>query len=196
MLLVVFSPLMAVVALWIRKDSPGPIIFKQERVGRHGAPFVIYKFRSMVPNAAGQGAQVTATGDKRITPSGRVLRRYKLDELPQLVNVLKGEMSLVGPRPEVPHYVRQWSEEDRRIVLSIPPGITDPGSLSFIDEESLLSRATDSERFYVDVILPQKLKLYREYVRDRTLMGDMLILAKTAARVFARVGASRSKVAA
>ena len=170
-------PLMVAIALWVRLDSPGPALFRQERVGRGGCLFRIHKFRTM--HADGAGPQVTAAGDTRVTRAGRWLRRTKLDELPQLIDVLKGDMSLVGPRPEVPRFMALYPEEARRRILSVRPGITDRAAIEFRDEELLLAHATDPERVYVERIMPVKLRYYLDYVAQRTLIGDLRILFDT-----------------
>lgn len=175
--LVVASPLMLIAALAVRLESRGPVIFRQERVGRYGKSFIILKVRTMRADAS--GAQVTSGRDPRITRSGRWLRSTKLDELPQLVNVLRGEMSLVGPRPEVPEYVAQWPDTARDLVLSVRPGITDPASIEFRREAEELAEVDDPERHYVDVILPRKVSLYCDYVRARSLRGDIRIIVRT-----------------
>ena len=172
-------PLGLAVALAIRLDSPGPVFFRQERVGLRGRPFRIHKFRTMRADTA--GPQVTAGGDARITRVGRVLRRHKLDELPQLIDVLRGRMSLVGPRPEVPRYMALYPEDARRRILSVRPGITDPASIAFRDEETLLAAAPDAERAYIDTIMPIKQRYYLDYVARRSLRADLCILARTAA---------------
>ena len=172
-------PLGLAVALAIRLDSPGPVLFRQERVGLHGRPFRIHKFRTM--RVGGAGPQVTARGDARITRVGRVLRRYKLDELPQLIDVLQGRMSLVGPRPEVPRYMALYPPEARRAILSERPGITDPASIAFRNEEALLAAAPDAERAYIDTIMPLKQRYYLDYVAHRSLGADLRILLRTAA---------------
>jgi lipopolysaccharide/colanic/teichoic acid biosynthesis glycosyltransferase len=182
--LVVLAPVFMVVAALIRVDSPGPVFFRQERVGRFGRIFRIHKFRTMRHRPHGDGPSITVGGDSRVTPLGVVLRRYKLDELPQLIDVFKGSMSLVGPRPEVPEYIAHYRAEDRDIVLSVRPGITDLASLEFSDESSLLAGAADPQRFYVEEILPMKVRYYREYVGSRTMVGDLRIIFATLRKVF------------
>lgn len=177
--LLALSPLLLAVALWIRLDSPGPVMFRQERVGRFGRTFLIHKFRSMRVDAPATGPQITVGADPRITRSGRFLRASKLDELPQLWDVLRGAMSLVGPRPEVPRYVAMYPAELREIVLSVRPGITDPASLSFRDESEVLARAVDPEREYVEVVMPAKLRLAADYVRHASLAGDLRLILAT-----------------
>jgi lipopolysaccharide/colanic/teichoic acid biosynthesis glycosyltransferase len=182
--LMVLAPLLAGISLWIKLDSPGPVLFKQIRVGRLGRPFQVYKFRSMVADAATRGLELTTGKDLRITRAGRFLRRFKLDELPQLFNVVKGEMSLVGPRPEVPRYVALYPEAVRGLVLSIPPGITDRASIEFRNENSMLDGSVDPEQTYIHEILPIKLGYYAEYARQHTTRGDVLIILRTIAAIF------------
>ncbi len=176
--LILASPLLLLIAAAIKLSSPGPVLFLQPRVGRGGCSFSIWKFRTMVDGAHHRGPEITASGDPRVTTIGRLLRRTKLDELPQLVNVWRGEMSLVGPRPEVPRYVAGYSEEDRS-VLSIRPGITDLASIAFRDEESVLAQFADREQAYVDVLLPRKLALAREYLRRQSFKLDLELLLRT-----------------
>lgn len=171
--LLLLSPLLLGVALWIKWDSPGPVMFRQERVGRFGRPFFIHKFRSMRVDAPALGPQITIGEDPRITRSGRFIRRSKLDELPQLWDVLRGAMSLVGPRPEVPRYVALYPPALREIVLSVRPGITDPASLAFRNESEQLAASADPERTYVEEILPAKLALMVDYVESASLGGDL-----------------------
>lgn len=180
--LLLLAPLLLALALWIRLDSPGPALFRQVRVGRHGVPFEIIKFRTMVAGAD-RGPQLTTGGDARITRAGRFLRRSKLDELPQLLNVLLGSMSLVGPRPEVPRYVACYPPEVRRTVLSVAPGITDWAAILYKDENDILARAEDPERAYLDTILPAKLCWYERYVRERSFWVDLRILLRTLAAI-------------
>lgn len=176
--LIVLAPLFVIVACWIKLDSPGPVFFLQQRVGRHGAPFQIFKFRTMAVNTEFKG-QITVGNDKRITRAGAFLRRIKIDELPQLINVLFGEMSLVGPRPEVPRYVDCYPKDIRDIVLSVPPGITDWASIEYKEESNLLGLARDSERAYIEVILPAKLEYYVRYVKQRNFVTDLRIIFST-----------------
>ena len=178
--LILLSPLLAIVAVWIKTDSPGPVIFRQQRVGRRGIPFDILKFRSM--RATNDGPKITVSGDTRITNSGKFLRKYKLDELPQLWNVFVGDMSLVGPRPEVPQYVAYWPVDARDEVLAVRPGITDPTALEMFDEATLLAAATDPERMYIDELLPLKVSGYLRYVRGQSFHGDLLIIIRTIGR--------------
>lgn len=181
--LIVLSPLLLALALAVRLDSPGPALFRQERVGRGGRTFRILKFRSMCDGADAQGSQVTAQGDARITRMGRLLRHTKLDELPQLWNVLAGDMSFVGPRPEVPKYVAVYPPGTRETVLSVRPGITDNASIQFRNESEYLARFPDPERAYVEDVLPRKLALYERYVHERSFLGDLRIIGQTLASV-------------
>jgi lipopolysaccharide/colanic/teichoic acid biosynthesis glycosyltransferase len=176
--LLLLSPLFVVVSLLIKLTSPGPVFFLQQRVGREGKLFKIAKFRSMRDGAEQQGPAITAYGDLRITSFGRILRFSKIDELPQLWNVLKGEMSLVGPRPELPRYVAHYTAGQRR-VLSVRPGMTDPASIKYAREEHELGQKADPERYYVHVILPDKLDLNLQYVERITLLRDLFLLSKT-----------------
>ena len=177
--LLLLAPLLLLVALWIKLDSRGPVLFRQERVGRFGRPFLIHKFRTMRVEAPALGPQITVGADARITRAGRWLRASKLDELPQLWDVLRGAMSLVGPRPEVPRYVALYPAELRELVLSVRPGITDPASLRFRHESELLARAADPEREYVEVVLPAKLRLAADYVRQAGLLADLRLILAT-----------------
>lgn len=180
--LLLLSPVLVVIALWIKRDSPGPVFFRQERVGLQGKPFRIYKFRSMrVDNA---GLQITVGEDARITPSGRFIRAYKLDELPQLINVVLGDMSIVGPRPEVPRYVKLYPEAVRTQVLSVRPGITDLASVQYRSESTLLAQSADPERTYIDEVMPAKLALCQRYVQERSFLLDLKIIAMTIAIMF------------
>ncbi len=175
--LLLLAPVLLGIAVWIKRDSPGPVFFRQERIGRHGQPFRIYKFRSMRQDNA--GLQITVGEDARITRSGRFIRAYKLDELPQLINVLLGDMSIVGPRPEVPRYVALYPAEVRAEVLSVRPGITDLASVQYRSESTLLAQSSNPEQTYVDTILPAKLALCRQYVRERSFWLDLRIIGMT-----------------
>ncbi|WP_377157447.1 sugar transferase [Roseateles sp. UC29_93] len=177
--LLLLSPLLLAVAVWVKLDSRGPVMFRQERVGRFGRSFRIHKFRTMRVDAPTLGPQITIGDDARITRSGRWLRASKVDELPQLWDVLRGAMSLVGPRPEVPRYVAMYPAELRALVLSVRPGITDPASLSFRNESELLAQAEDPEREYVEVVMPMKLRLAADYVRNASLGGDIRLILAT-----------------
>ena len=176
--LLLLAPLLGSIALWIRLDSGGPVFYRQLRIGRYGVPFSIFKFRTMSVQAEA-GAQLTVGQDARITRAGRFLRHYKLDELPQLINVLQGSMSLVGPRPEVPRYVACYPPDVRRIVLSVAPGITDWASIHYKDENAILGHAADPEQAYIDTILPVKLEYYVRYVQERSFWTDLRIIANT-----------------
>jgi lipopolysaccharide/colanic/teichoic acid biosynthesis glycosyltransferase len=180
--LLVLTPLLLGIGLWIKLTSPGPVFYCARRVGRHGELFSMYKFRSMVANADRLGAGITAHDDLRVTPAGRMLRRTKLDELPQLLNVVKGDMSLVGPRPEDPRYVELYTPEQRQ-VLSVRPGITSWASIQFRHEEHLLS-AGDVDELYRTHVMPQKLALEMDYLARRSLRLDLIILFRTAGALF------------
>ena len=187
--LLLLSPLLLVVALWIKLDSPGPVFFRQRRTGRHGVPFDIHKFRSMVVNAPALGPAFTVGADPRITRAGQWLRHTRVDELPQLFDVLAGHMSLVGPRPELPEYVALYPPALRERVLSVRPGITDPASLLFIDESAQLARAADPQREYVEVIMPLKLQCAADYAQSAGLWSDLGVLARTLRLLWTRGGA-------
>ena len=184
--LVVLSPLLIAIAAWVKLDSPGPVFYRQQRVGRGGVLFTIYKFRTMVARPA-DARELTVGRDPRITGAGHFLRHYKLDELPQLLNVVQGTMSLVGPRPEVPRYVACYPEDVRALVLSVAPGITDWASILYREESAILGRASDPERAYVDTILPAKLDYYTRYVRERSFWLDLRIIWRTISAI-ARAG--------
>ena len=178
--LLVLVPLLVLAAVWIKLDSPGPVLFRQTRVGRFGRPFTIHKFRTM---RVEPGAAITVGADPRITRSGHFLRQAKLDELPQLWDVLRGAMSLVGPRPELPRYVELYPAELRERVLAVRPGITDPASLAFSREAELLAAALDPEREYREVIMPAKLKLSADYAMRASLATDLRLILTTLVRV-------------
>jgi lipopolysaccharide/colanic/teichoic acid biosynthesis glycosyltransferase len=184
--LLLLSPLLVGIALWIKLDSPGPVFFRQERVGRGGALFRIHKFRSMRADAPLAGPQLTVGADPRITRAGNVLRRTKLDELPQLIDVLAGSMSLVGPRPEVPRYVALYPAALRDKVLSVRPGITDPASIEYRDESALLARAADPERVYIEQVMPAKLRCAASYVDRMSLANDVRLIGATLRSLWAR----------
>jgi lipopolysaccharide/colanic/teichoic acid biosynthesis glycosyltransferase len=177
--LILLTPIFVLVALWIKLDSRGAIFFRQERVGFQGDLFRIHKFRTMVLDAEKKGKQITVGADSRITTVGVFLRKYKLDELPQLIDVLVGDMSLVGPRPEVPKYIDCYSDDEKHDVLSVKPGITDNASIGFRDENELLVSSDDPEATYINKVLPKKITLYRKYVRERSFFGDVAIIFKT-----------------
>ncbi|MBU6258869.1 MAG: sugar transferase [Burkholderiales bacterium] len=175
--LALLAPLLALLALWIKLDSAGPVLYRQLRVGRHGVPFRIHKFRTMADGAP--GLPLTVGADARITRAGAWLRRTRLDELPQLVDVLRGRMSLVGPRPEVPRYVAHYPVALRERALAVRPGITDPSSLEFLDEATLLARAADPEREYIERILPLKLQRAADYADHASLATDLGVIWRT-----------------
>ena len=176
--LLVLSPIFLIIAIWIKLDSNGPVFYRQVRVGRHNKDFRIFKFRSMRVGSD-KGSLVTIGGrDPRITRSGYFIRKFKLDELPQLINVFVGDMSLVGPRPEVRHYVDYWTEEQMH-VLDVRPGITDPASIKFRNENELLETAEDPEKYYIEVIMQEKIKLYLEYVEKTSFWYDIKLIFKT-----------------
>ncbi len=182
--LLLLAPVLLAVALWVVWDSPGPAFFRQQRVGRAGRLFRIVKFRTMHPRAETAGPPLTVGADGRITRAGHWLRRTKIDELPQLFNVLLGHMSLVGPRPEVPRYVALYPDDLRTLVLSVRPGITDRASIEFRDESTLLGQSSDPERTYVEQILPIKLRYGADYARSHTLRGDLAIILRTLAALW------------
>ena len=181
--LVLLAPLLLGIALWIKLDSRGPVFFRQQRVGRLGVPFRIHKFRTMIDDTRAHspapGLQLTVGADPRITRAGRLLRAAKLDELPQLLDVLAGTMSLVGPRPEVPRYVAMYPPALRDKVLSVRPGITDPASIEYRDESRLLARAVDPEQAYIEQVMPAKLAHAVRYVDHRSLLGDLRVIGAT-----------------
>lgn len=180
--LLVLMPVLAACAVLVRFDSPGPVLFRQERMGRGGRPFTLLKFRTMVAGAPRLGPAVTSGRDARITRVGRFLRDTKLDELPQIFNVLAGQMSIVGPRPEVRRYVEMFAE-DYAHVLSVRPGITDYAAIEFRNEEDLLAGYDDAERAYVDLVLPRKIELYRKYIASQGMLTDLVIIFRTLARI-------------
>ena len=185
--LLLLAPLLLLIALWVKLDSPGPIWFRQQRVGRYGVLFRIHKFRTMRTTGRTDGAVdpsidvplITVGTDPRITRAGQFLRRSKLDELPQLIDVLVGTMSLVGPRPEVPRYVALYPQDVRDKVLSVRPGITDPASIEYRDENALLARAADPERVYIEEVMPAKLRHSAHYVETMSLMTDLRLIGAT-----------------
>ena len=178
--LILLLPLIAFVAFCIKLNSPGPVFFRQVRIGRNGHPFRIVKFRSMVVDAPEASLGITVSGDRRITPVGRIIRRYKIDEIPQLWNVLRGELSLVGPRPELPIYVALYTQDQRR-VLFVHPGITDPASLAYRNEEEILAAYAEPDQFYVRQILPDKLARNMNYLRQMSFGNDMKIILRSIA---------------
>jgi len=182
--LLLLLPVFLVIAGLIRMDSLGPVFFRQERMGRGGRAFLIHKFRTMRVDHG--GPELTAATDSRVTRVGRTLRRYRLDELPQLIDVVAGDMSLVGPRPEVRRFMERYSEEDRAKILSVRPGMTDWTSIRFRNEAELLRQAPDPEVAYVTEIMPVKARMYREYVDHRSFWGDMTILGATFLAIVSR----------
>lgn len=182
--LLFFLPLFALIALIIKTDSVGPVFFRQERVGQFGVTFRIHKFRTMSVNAEAKGLQLTTGNDLRITRVGRWLRKYKVDELAQLIDVVQGTMSLVGPRPEMPRYVAMYPDAARSVILSVRPGITDLASIEFKNENDILAKSEDPERDYIEVILPEKIWRYQKYVAERSLWFDLVIIIKTIWAIF------------
>lgn len=176
--LIILSPFLLFVAIKIKSGSDGPVFFKQIRVGEKGKEFKILKFRTMVVDAEKLGRQITVGNDNRITKIGAFLRKYKIDELPQLINVFKGDMSLVGPRPEVPRYVNMYTEEQRK-VLDVKPGITDLASIRYRDENELLGQAENPDEFYINTIMPDKLALNMEYINKSNVFLDIYIILQT-----------------
>jgi lipopolysaccharide/colanic/teichoic acid biosynthesis glycosyltransferase len=186
LVLLVIAPMLLAVALWVKLDSPGPVFFRQRRVGLRGRKFLIYKFRTMATDAEECGPQITIGADARITRSGVVLRKYKIDELAQFINVLIGDMSVVGPRPEVPQYVALYPRATREVVLSVRPGITDWASIEFKDENDILGKTLDPHLAYLKEVLPIKLDYYTEYVKQQSFFGDLKIILATMAAVLRR----------
>ena len=183
--LVLLSPIFAFIAIWIKKDSEGPVFYRQIRVGLHGENFKIHKFRSMRTDADKLG-QLTIGNDDRITKSGRFLRKYKLDELAQLIDVFTGTMSLVGPRPEVPEFMDLYPEEERKLILSVKPGITDRASIEMVDENDILGQYEDPRQAYIDIIMPMKAKYYIEYAQNYSLLGDIKLILQTILKIISR----------
>lgn len=179
--LILLSPLLFVIVLWVSLETPGGVFYRQTRVGKHGQHFRLFKFRSMFIGSDTAGL-LTVGRDHRITSSGFLLRRYKLDEVPQLLNVLRGEMSLVGPRPEVPKYVSLYTEEQRH-VLSVKPGLTDWASLKYFDENRLLAESDEPELTYIHKVMPDKLALNLDYINRRTIWQDLRIICLTVIRI-------------
>lgn len=176
--LIVLSPVLIIIVIRIKTDSDGPVFFRQIRVGEKNKEFEILKFRTMVVNAEKLGRQITVGNDSRITKIGAFLRKYKLDELPQLINVFKGDMSLVGPRPEVPRYVKLYNDKQKK-VLQVKPGITDLASIRYRDENELLEEAENPDEFYINTIMPDKLALNLEYINRNNVFIDIYIILKT-----------------
>jgi lipopolysaccharide/colanic/teichoic acid biosynthesis glycosyltransferase len=186
--LLLLSPVLVAIAATIKFESTGPVFFRQRRVGLNGKEFSILKFRTMRQGAERDGALVTTRGDSRITRCGVFLRKYKLDELPQLLNVLGGSMSLVGPRPEVPHYLNLYPAEQRAVITSVKPGMTDYAAIELRDEEAVLASYPDPQRAYVDALMPRKFALYKKYVDDQSLALDLKLIWRT---ISAIVGGGR-----
>lgn len=184
--LVCLSPLLVTTAIVIKLDSKGPVFFRQTRVGRYGVPFRIHKFRTMTVNAEKNGRLTIGNNDQRITKSGKILRKLKIDELPQLIDVFIGKMSLVGPRPEVQEFIDCYPDEIREKVLSVRPGITDKASIEMIDENEILAQYEDPKQAYIDEILPIKQKYYIEYVENHNLIVDIQLIAKTLLKIINR----------
>lgn len=182
--LILVLPLFLIIAILIKWESPGPVFYRGVRIGEGGRPFRIFKFRSMVENAEELGGPSTAGDDPRLTKIGKFLKKYQLDELPQLINVLKGEMSLVGPRPEVKMYVDMMSPEERNIILSLKPGMTDLASLWNFHESEVLKGSPDPEKTYMEKIRPKKIQLQLEYVKNRSFLLDLKIILKTILKIF------------
>ncbi len=183
--IVFLSPLLLYFYLIIKIKDGTPVLFKQERIGRNSRPFMLYKFRSMRLNSEALGQLSLGERDPRVTDIGHFLRKTKMDELPQLFNILKGDMSLVGPRPEVPCYVDMYSDE-QKLVLKVRPGLTDAASLKYFNESELLSTAEDPEQFYIKEIMPSKLDLNLKYIASRSLLKDICIILKTIGRIFSK----------
>lgn len=177
--LILVSPWLVFFTILIKKESPGPAFYRGQRAGKDGRVFRIFKFRSMVIDAEKLGGPSTSADDPRLLRIGKFLRRHNLDELPQLINILKGEMSFVGPRPEVPSEVETYDEETRKIILSVKPGLTDLATLENIHEEEILKGSADSHQAYRELIQPQKLRLAKEYVKSRSFWLDIKIILKT-----------------
>ncbi|OHV51272.1 glycosyl transferase [Photorhabdus temperata] len=176
--LIILSPILIAIAIWIKIDSKGPIFFRQKRVGQYNKDFYIHKFRSMTTDSEQKG-QLTVGHDLRITNSGKFIRKYKLDELAQLINVVQGKMSLVGPRPEVPQFMDKYPDDVRNKILSVKPGITDLASIEMIDENQILDKYADPHQAYIDIVMPIKAKYYLEYVDDKSFFHDLKIIFKT-----------------
>lgn len=184
--LILLAPVFLLAAVLIKLDSPGPVFYKGNRIGKNGMPFKMFKLRTMVVHADRMGSLLTHDRDPRVTRVGRVLRKWKIDELPQLINVLRGEMSLVGPRPESPGYVQHYTEAQRK-VLEVKPGITGPTQVRYRNEETLLSHCTDLEAEYLAVIMPRKLEMDLAYIEQRSLARDFALIWQTLASVFREV---------
>jgi len=174
--LIILSPVFIIISILIKIKMPGPVFFHQNRAGRHGRLFRIVKFRTMIPNHGGD--TISVKGENRITPLGTILRRYKLDELPELWNVLKGDMSFVGPRPDMPEYISRFSG-DEKLILELRPGITGPATLKYANEEELLASVPDPKSFNDEIIWPDKVRMNLDYYKKRSFLGDLIIILKT-----------------
>lgn len=183
--LVFLFPLFVIIAFLIKLESKGPVFFRQIRVGKNGQSFRIHKFRTMTISAE-EGGKLTVGDDDRITKVGRVLRKTKIDELPQLIDVLLGKMSLVGPRPEVPEFMELYNPKERKKILSVRPGITDKASIEMIDENKLLARYDDAYYAYINVVMPKKAKIYCDYVENQSFFGDIKIIFLTLLKIIRR----------
>jgi len=182
--LIIISPFLTLIAFLIKLDSKGPVFYKGTRIGRNGKEFKIFKFRTMIVNAENLGGPSTASDDFRLTKIGNFLKKYQFDELPQLINVIKGDMSLVGPRPEVKMYVDMMQEGEKNIILSVRPGMTDLASLWNFHEGKILEGSKDPEKTYMEKIRPEKLRLQMEYVKNSSFLLDLKIIARTILKVF------------
>lgn len=182
-LLCVLSPIFVILAIWIKCDSKGPVIFKQERITRYGRIFKIYKFRTMVTNAEKLGSQVTSDNDMRVTKVGKKIRSCRLDELPQLINIIKGEMSFVGTRPEVPRYVKHYTSQMYATLL-LPAGVTSMASINFKDEDKMLKDASNVDEVYVSKVLPEKMKYNLTEISQYKFRNDILTMVKTVIKIF------------
>lgn len=178
----ILFPVFMLIAFWVRTDSAGPVLYRQKRVGKNNKDFYVYKFRSMITNADKKGQLTVGMRDPRITKSGFILRKYKLDEFPQLINVLNGDMSIVGPRPEVRKYVELYSEKQKE-VLNALPGLTDPASLAYINENEILGKAADPEKTYIDEVMPAKLELNLQYIENQTFKNDISLILQTLKKI-------------
>ena len=174
----ILLPIIIIIVIWIKLSSKGPIFYVQKRVGKDFQEFDLYKFRSMIIDADKVGPSVTSGDDPRITKVGKIIRRTKIDELPQLINVIKGDMSLVGPRPEVIKFVKEKKEEYTKI-LSVRPGITDNAAIAYRDEETIMNQYENKEKAYIEIVLPEKIKLYDEYLQNISLINDIKLILKT-----------------
>ncbi len=183
--LIALFPVFIMIAIWIKRDSDGGIFFRQVRVGLNGQLFKIHKFRTMAVNTEKQSG-LTIGNDKRITNAGKFLRKYKLDELPQLIDVFIGKMSLVGPRPEIPEFMNLYSEHDRRKILSVKPGITDRASIEMVDENEILGKYDNPRQAYIDIIMPMKARYYLDYANNNSIIGDVKIIILTIMKIVNR----------